>query len=651
MGAESHFLYDYGKPMTSVLLLQLPIPQLNFARLTGNVPFGAAYLKQAAARIKQTRVDILPESITAYLADEALLRIIIDRRPDIVGFTVYCWNLDRSLYMARKLKEAYGPRIIFGGPEITPDNRRAAADAVDFRVFGEGEAVFLKLLQDPSFWRCNHAAASADNIFEKGPNPYLADLLEPEIEDMLLVETQRGCPYHCSYCYYNKSRDRLSFADTDSILKAIRWARERNIAEIYLLDPSLNTRPDLKTLLDNIADLNTDRRLSLVSEIRAEAIDARLADSLARAGFSWFEIGLQSTNPAALKRMHRPTNLKLFSAGIRHLKQAGILPRIDLIAGLPDDDLTGFKASVDFLKTNDLIDDVQVFPLSVLPGTEFRSRSGQLGLIYSDHPPYTVTRVPGFTPEELLLAIDYAEVQLDLALFPMPDLDIAWRRTDKITNARTSQHVAAKAGPQRWVSRLVLSGPLTSAQIEHLAAKLTHPYQIHIHRGAFEAEFIDRMLRRLTAANPFTPFEMVFFEPPRLPDTNRLLAAIALQRPHFLDIEQRFLFPEPGNRAVLFTLVSQRKDLRFNAEMQRQVYWWQHSRMPDATDLEELSNLDGVLIDTTDSQKRVREWQDTFSQKVEQLPHIGFADIFQQIRWFSLTAATDYYLTMLRTLQ
>ena len=88
--------------------------------------------------------------------------------------------------------------------------------------------------------------------------------------------------------------------------------------------------------------MNAGGRIRLFSEIRAEAVDDELADLLAAAGFYWFEIGLQSTNPKALKLMNRPTQLKRFVAGAQRLKARGITPSIDLIIGLPGDDLQGF---------------------------------------------------------------------------------------------------------------------------------------------------------------------------------------------------------------------------------------------------------------------------------------------------------------------
>ena len=73
-------------------------------------------------KMQATSAESNVASVASYLGDAALLEILLDQKPDIVGFTVYCWNLARSIYFAKKIKENYSPRIIFGGPEITPDN-------------------------------------------------------------------------------------------------------------------------------------------------------------------------------------------------------------------------------------------------------------------------------------------------------------------------------------------------------------------------------------------------------------------------------------------------------------------------------------------------------------------------------------------------
>ncbi|MDX1707126.1 MAG: B12-binding domain-containing radical SAM protein [Desulfobacterales bacterium] len=627
--------------MIDALLVQLPVPRLNYGVHTGNIPLGAACLKQAARRVRKARVELLPESTVAYLGDAALLDMLFERKPDIVGFTVYCWNLERSLYFAKKLKELTALRIVFGGPEITPDNPAIISDAVDFYVYGEGEALFIKLLEDPTTWEARSGQEPAGVLFRESPSPYLSNLLEPEVENVMLLETQRGCPYRCGYCYYNKSHKGLSFADERHLLQGVQWALDRRVKELYLLDPSLNAHPGLRELLTKISRINHNRHLDIISEIRAESIDAELADLFAAAGFSWFEIGLQSTNPRALKIMRRPTRLKQFAEGAQLLKQRGIVPAIDLIVGLPGDDLQGASRSIEFVAAHQLADDVQVFPLLVLPGTDFRLNSDALGLRYNRKPPYTLIQSDTFSAEDLLLAFDHAEVRFDVVLYPMPDLDVSWRLGAEKSQAHP-EDVAVKIADKPFITKLQLHSERPLSELAASAKRLTQPYQVFIHPALSSVAYIQSAVAVLTGTNPFTPFEMIFIEPSRMPRSLSILSAAKLQRPHFLDQDLRYLFPAAGNRAVLFTLVSQDAKIRFNRDMERQVFWWQQKRLPEMTDLSRLSAFDGVLVDVASEDVEIKAWQDRFAEQAEDLPFISFADVRLQRRWLMLTMPDDY---------
>jgi hypothetical protein len=627
--------------MNRVLLLQLPIPRQNFGRKTGNIPLGAACLKQASRDLPGVQVDILPESLASYLGDAALLELLQEHQPDLLGFSVFNWNLERSLYFSETLKSARGPRIVFGGPEVTPDNPLLSAALANFLVFGEGEAIFRRLLAEPESWKAGRGGESAAEIFRAAQSPYLSGILEPDVEDLMLLETQRGCPYRCGFCFYNKSRARLVFADEANLLRAVTWAIERRVGDVYVLDPSLNTRPRLKPLLAEISRLNADRRIRLFSEIRAEAVDDELAELLAAAGFYWFEIGLQSTNPEALKRMSRPTQLQRFVDGAHRLKARGITPSIDLIIGLPGDDLPGFMASVDFVAAHGLQDDVQIFPLAVLPGTAFRHRSRELGLSFEAHPPYTVTATRGFGPDDFLLAYDYAETRLDAVFFPLPDLDLSWRTAGGTRGLKDAADLHVRLGIRRYVVKLMLNRERALADIRRLARQLTQPYQLMV-GPTINSAYLEKVLTITTAENPFTPLEMVFFEPSGRPRTKELLAAACLRRPHFLDGDLRFLFPQPGNRAVLFTLVSADPRSRFQGEMERQVYWWRKPRLPELNDLAPFENLDGVLVDAVASAAEISAWQDRIGRVAAETHHISFADADLQRRWLLLASPDDY---------
>jgi len=627
--------------MTRVLLTQLPIPRQNYGRKTGNIPLGAACLKQAARDLPGAPVDILPEHLAAYLGDAALLDRLKEAKPQVFGFTVFSWNLERSLYFSEKLKNACGSRIIFGGPEITADNALARAPHVDFYVHGEGEAVFRRLLSEAGAWSAGRGAASAGELFRTAESPYLSGFLDAELENLMLLETQRGCPYRCGFCFYNKSQAGIAFADEENLLRAIAWAVEKRIDEVYLLDPSLNVRPRLKRLLVEIARLNAGQRIRLFSEIRAEAVDDELADLLAAAGFNWFEIGLQSTNPEALKLMNRPTRLKRFVAGAQRLKARGITPSIDLIIGLPGDDLRGFMRSVDFVADHGLQDDVQIFPLAILPGTDFRRRSRELGLRFENHPPYTVTASRGFSPEDFLLAYDYAETRLDAVFFPLPDLDLSWR-LGAARGLKQAVDLRVRLGDAAYVAKLMVNRLRPLEEIRQLARRLTQPYQVLVGPEPGDMNYLKKILAITTAENPFTPLEIVFFEPAERPRTREILAALKLRRPHFLDGDLRFLFPKPGNRAVVFTLVSENPEIRFQGEMERQVYWWRKPELPDLEALGRFEHLDGVLIDTPASAAAIRGWQDRSAKDAAERFHISFADAALQRRWLLLASPDEY---------
>ncbi len=633
--------------MPHIILLQLPIPQLVYGLKTGNIPLAAACLKRAVRFLTDVRMEILPESQSAYLGDAAMIRIILAKKPDVVGFSVFNWNIDRSLYMAGKLKEAGVSRILFGGPEITPDNPRLCGHVVDHFVVGSGETALMELLRAPGIGDEPGNAREADDIFSTAPSPYLSGLLEPHIDDLVYFESQRGCPYRCGFCYYHKSKDRTVFVSDQRILETVQWTLDHHISELCLLDPSLNARPCLKPLLKQIAALNHSKNLTLSAEIRAEAIDPEMADLFAAAGFTGFEIGLQSVMPEALAIMHRPTDLERFLSGVHLLKERGILPRIDLIVGLPGDTPDGFRKSLDFVQEHHLYDDIQVFPLSVLPGTDFRRNSRNLGLVFEQEPPYTVISTPAFSSEDMSRVFEEAEERLDTALFPAPHLNICLRKNNADRERFSDQWV--QTGGESGLFRLVIYPERTKSDLTELSAVLTHPYQLLVPPGIQDWNHIRAVLTITTTTNPFTPFELIVVEPATLPNTEALLASVRLMRPHYLDNDLRFLYDARGNRAVLFTLLSTKEQPLFQDEMQRQVFWWQSPSLPESVDLESLNHLDGILIDCPCPDPLIFAWQDRMFSMAPDLPAVCFAGAALQKRWISLTMADQYYLDTLPT--
>lgn len=134
--------------MLHVLLIQLPVPsspQLN-------TPLAAGYLKAyAAARglLDRVQIDLLPRALADHAGDAALVAAIVARRPDVLGLSLYTWNSERSLAVARRVKALLpGLLVVAGGPEVQPDNPWVLEHpALDVAVVGEGEQTFVELLE------------------------------------------------------------------------------------------------------------------------------------------------------------------------------------------------------------------------------------------------------------------------------------------------------------------------------------------------------------------------------------------------------------------------------------------------------------------------------------------------------------------------
>jgi radical SAM superfamily enzyme YgiQ (UPF0313 family) len=437
-----------------VLLVQLPIPPLGPAPVRGNVPLAAGYLKlYAEQRGLGTRYDIniLPPVQANCFGDRLLVRTLAGCNPWLVGFTCYVWNIERTLWIVHELKRLQPEvRIVLGGPEITADNAWVLQSPdYDFAVIGEGEQTFADLLftlqrdKMPSRPIPGLYVPSSRNDSRYDPSrrpafrtplpdlnnlgsPYLAGILDAADERMLLLETTRGCVFKCKFCYYPKSYDKQYFLGRENILANLRHAADHGASEVFLLDPTLNQRKDFADLLAVLAQGNPGRQFSYFGELRGEGITAETARLLREANFTEVEVGLQSIDLNAQAKMDRKNNLRAFERGVRAMMDQGIRVKVDLIIGLPGDTVDSVRRGLHYVHNGGLYSDVQVFNLSILPGTAFRQEAEQLGLKFQPRPPYYVLQTPTLSREDLFGLMHEAQDLFDLEFDaqPAPVLDI-----------------------------------------------------------------------------------------------------------------------------------------------------------------------------------------------------------------------------------
>jgi len=437
-----------------VLLVQLPIPPVGPGPIRGNVPLAAGYLKLLARRRgfeSSYEIEILPTAAANTCSDQGLVEAILQREPCLVGFTCYLWNIERTLWIAARLKEQRPDlRVMLGGPEITADNSWVLEHtAVDYAAIGEGEQTFCELLQSLAERKAPTGpidglyVANVNGVAGESPrmpafrrplanldeisSPYLAGILDAADEQMLLLETIRGCVFKCKFCYYPKSYDSLYFLSEEMITANLEHARRHGAREVVLLDPTLNQRRDFDAFLRLLSCANPDRQFTFFGELRAEGITAETARLLREANFTEVEIGLQSIDPLAQELMDRKNNLKAFERGARAMLDVGIDVKVDLIVGLPGDTVESVRRGLDYLCSSRLYSTVQVFNLAVLPGTAFRQESEQLGLKFQPRPPYYALGTPTLRLEDFydLLREAQERLQIEYDPLPPPTLDFA----------------------------------------------------------------------------------------------------------------------------------------------------------------------------------------------------------------------------------
>jgi radical SAM superfamily enzyme YgiQ (UPF0313 family) len=407
-----------------VLLVQLPIPPPGLGPIRGNVPLAAGYLTMLAREAgldRRYRIEIYPARRANVRSDQGLVEDILAGDPWMVGFTCYLWNIERTLWVAGRIK-AQRPevRIVLGGPEISADNAWVLGDpSVDFACIGEGEQTFVELLEalakgdvvrpidGLAAGRSNAAGGSLLGLQQTVPafrrpmaeldrisSPYLAGILDAADEQMMLLETVRGCVFKCKFCYYPKAYDSLYYVSREKIAANLAYARRRGAEEVVLLDPTLNQRKDFAEFLKLLAQANPDGQFTYFGELRGEGITAETARLLKEANFTEVEIGLQSVDPAAQELMDRKNNLRAFERGARAMRDAGLEVKVDLIIGLPGDTADSVRRGLDYLLKSDLARSVQVFQLAILPGTAFRQEAEALSLEFQPRPPYYVLSTP-----------------------------------------------------------------------------------------------------------------------------------------------------------------------------------------------------------------------------------------------------------------
>lgn len=340
---------------------------------------------------------------------EAIAQRLLQDAPFALCFSLYLWNrpvLEQAARIVKRINPAV--YLIAGGPEVTAGSLQD--HPFDFLVAGEGEIAVPQLLHKLITLQNSQQQTAKENLpeqyvrsnripYEQLTSPYLSGVLNPQdYQGGALWELARGCPFKCAYCYESKGEKTVSYFPVERIKKELEFFAEKKVVQVFVLDPTYNAQKNRALEILNLIKTITPHTFYHF-ECRAEFLNPEMAKAFSHIPCS-LQIGLQSAHENVLKLVDRSFNKKDFIKKINMLNQQGVVFGFDLIYGLPQDTLQGFRESIDFaisLYPNSL----ELFRLAVLPGTTLFDKKDLLGLTAQQEPPYLVQSTETFSPHHL----------------------------------------------------------------------------------------------------------------------------------------------------------------------------------------------------------------------------------------------------------
>ncbi len=324
------------------------------------------------------------------------------RHADVIGFSTYIWNANISLEIASRLK-ALNPNvfIIFGGPQV-PDHAEAFLrenSFIDLAIHNEGERKFTALLD--MFHQLDLPNLAGASYLDKAkkyhrnddggrikdlseiPSPFLNGMFDTLVENnpeeswIGLWETNRGCPFQCTFCDWGSATAaKLNKFEEDRLFGEVSWFSNNKIDYIFCCDANFGILPRDIEIAKHVASIKYETGYPVALSVqntknateRAYEAQKILSDSGLNKGVALSMQSLDATTLEAIKRQNIALNT-YFELQRRFTKDK-VETYSDLILGLPGETYQSFIAGVDALIESGQHNRIQFNNLSILPNAE-----------------------------------------------------------------------------------------------------------------------------------------------------------------------------------------------------------------------------------------------------------------------------------------
>jgi len=373
---------DWGKglkarPIRRIMLVK---PGVHYPRRAYGNPLGLLIL------VSILRRDF-PGEFEIDLVDQALYRLgpkqMAERirrfNPDLIGFS--CLSVDAApMHVLTRAAKEINPEIVtvLGGPHATMFWDLALQDPyLDLVVLHEGDVTFPELLKalrdgiDPAgveglaFRRYGEIVKTPDRelIQDMDSIPFPAwDLVDFDrygremsmngncyYQRWAMVNTSRGCPYHCIYCHMifgKKQRCRSA----ENVLEHIELlVRGYGVKELHIVDDIFNLDlPRAKMICQQILERDLKVKIAFPNGLRGDRMDRELIHLLKLAGCYAITYGVETATPRLQTITRKNLNLEKVREAIAWTYETGIVPQGFFMLGFPGETPAEMKDTVNW---------------------------------------------------------------------------------------------------------------------------------------------------------------------------------------------------------------------------------------------------------------------------------------------------------------
>lgn len=412
------------------LLLNLPININDVSDYNGVLqPVGlsviSSFLKQQGCNVT------LYDAFAYHEKRDNIIAYIKELNPKIIGVTLMTNHLPQTLPFLKDVKLLFPDVVtVVGGahPSAAYESLLQNNNEVDVAVIGEGEYTMLDLIKSvqngESFDQVKGIAWRPNGKVKVNPfREYIQDLdslpfsdweslpmenyfdvwtIKKNYANMIL---SRGCPFRCTFCGAKNALGRKQRKRSpEHILGEIKLLYDKyNVRNLLFSDSTLNVDNQwVQEICEGLLKLN--KSLVWGCNIRADRIDKETLKLMKKSGCVKLFIGVESADNRILKSMRKGENIEKIEEGIRLINEAGLIPDMGFILGMPGETEESMKRTIEFAKRHKK--SVCAFTLaSPFPGTELYEDAKKEGFMVEDWSKfdiYSIAYVPkGLTRKKL----------------------------------------------------------------------------------------------------------------------------------------------------------------------------------------------------------------------------------------------------------